>query len=43
MASARRRKNYIRSLNIDGELVENRGDILEEVVEYFKGLFSAKW
>lgn len=41
MASARRRKNFIHSLQVDGERLESKGDICEEIVHYFKRLFEA--
>lgn len=41
MASSRRRKNFIHSLQVDWERVESRFDICEQVVHYYKPLYEA--
>lgn len=41
MASARRRKNYIHPLQVDGERIDNRSDICEEVVLFYQKLYKA--
>ncbi|XP_077219030.1 uncharacterized protein LOC143853179 [Tasmannia lanceolata] len=41
MASARRRRNRIESLEVEGEIVSDKERIIEEIIEFYRSLYSA--
>ncbi|XP_077225653.1 uncharacterized protein LOC143858823 [Tasmannia lanceolata] len=41
MASARRRRNGIESLEVEGEIVSDKERIIEEIIEFYRSLYSA--
>ncbi|XP_077212822.1 uncharacterized protein LOC143847924 [Tasmannia lanceolata] len=41
MASARRRRNKIESLEVEGEIVSDKERIIEEIIEFYRSLYSA--